>query len=442
MSKKHNNKKPIGSKNPSVIEIPIKITNRVRSSLYENNRIGVGWPFHFDKKNNELSFVNFKKTNSTMEKLDFDEFVEKVNFINFKKNQKVADLKDTDIPVILKKVGKQTSQGKVFESSINIDHNEIFMVVKLDILKKKGFQLWITESKKTFLNGETRVYQVISDAYMDALCSILLSGIVEQKISPHFPLCYGTLVSGIRMKSNAKDKGGSFNQSIWMEYLPASMGDVVENQKNIDVYWSAYCQVFSALCVAQSMYDFIHNDLHCENVRVRKVAEDSVLWYQLDTGEIMCVPTFGYVYVIIDFGRCCISPWKQKNNKNGRSLISYEFSQGGQCSHLIPDNPRIDTVRLCSSLEEHTELMNDTEDPRIVEFRNLMKKICKTTDGTDLFSLWNDPKKRGRLDYYLDDLPRKICRGPEVFEIIREFLPKYQTKNLPKGVEPFKIPTK
>lgn len=94
------------------------------------------------------------------------------------------------------------------------------------------------------------------------------------------------------------------------------------------------------------MYGFIHNDLHCENVRIRRVPQKTILYYQTSDGIKLRVPTFGYVFVIIDFGRGFIKPWNEKDNP----LVSSVFAPHGECSAITPDSYSIDLIRLVTSL--------------------------------------------------------------------------------------------
>jgi hypothetical protein len=91
------------------------------------------------------------------------------------------------------------------------------------------------------------------------------------------------------------------------------MFGVLKSEKNIEAWYSAFFQVAgfpdiyihsnclqAGLCIAQARYQFKHNDCHSENVRVR--LKRTTLYYQLDD-LVFAVPTYGNLYVLIDFGR-------------------------------------------------------------------------------------------------------------------------------------------
>lgn len=48
--------------------------------------------------------------------------------------------------------------------------------------------------------------RIISESFMDAMCSILFSRFVEKELSPHFPICYATSVNKIHFKRSRDGK--------------------------------------------------------------------------------------------------------------------------------------------------------------------------------------------------------------------------------------------
>lgn len=79
--------------------------------------------------------------------------------------------------------------------------------------------------------------------------------------------------------------------------------------------------------MAQRMYSFIHNDLHCKNVRVKLVPQKTKLYYQTDENVFLEVPTFGCVMTIIDYGRSFVRPW----GASKEAVISSVFGSHGEC---------------------------------------------------------------------------------------------------------------
>ena len=68
------------------------------------------------------------------------------------------------------------------------------------------------------------------------------------------------------------------------------------------VIYSVIKQIMFAIIISQRDRKFTHYDLHSNNIILRSCPEDTVLVYILDGENQFCVPTYGYLAVIIDFG--------------------------------------------------------------------------------------------------------------------------------------------
>ncbi len=124
--------------------------------------------------------------------------------------------------------------------------------------------------------------------------------------------------------------------------------------------WSAWLfQVIAALCCAQSVLGFTHNDLHTNNI-VWTPTQEEFLYYTTRAGTVFKVPTFGKLFRLIDFGRAIF-------RINQTEFISDDFRAGGDADgqycfkplHPRPPagaevypNPSFDLCRLSVSLLE------------------------------------------------------------------------------------------
>jgi hypothetical protein len=112
-------------------------------------------------------------------------------------------------------------------------------------------------------------------------------------------------------------------QLTLIERCDGTMDDLMEDEEDPDVAtddmretkearWTAWLfQVIAALAVAQKEYDFVHNDLHTNNVMWCGTGETH-LYYHV-TGapggdRWYRVPTYGRIMKIIDFGRATFRP--------------------------------------------------------------------------------------------------------------------------------------
>lgn len=107
-----------------------------------------------------------------------------------------------------------------------------------------------------------------------------------------------------------------------------SLGDYLSDDKVIPaVKISLIRQTIAALAVAQERHSFTHNDLHTDNIMVRKT-NDMTHEYIIEE-KPYTVKTFGFEPVIIDFG-CSFMPGEPM-------LGSLLFSSTGHGSFFKPD---------------------------------------------------------------------------------------------------------
>lgn len=123
--------------------------------------------------------------------------------------------------------------------------------------------------------------------------------------------------------------------------------------------WSAWVfQIIAALCAAQGVFGFIHNDLHSNNV-VWANTTQPYLYYSTRDGTVWRIPTFGKIFRIIDFGRAIF-------HVNQTLFFSDDFREGNDAAEqynfgelfdpengkeVIP-NPSFDLSRFAVSIFE------------------------------------------------------------------------------------------
>jgi len=120
--------------------------------------------------------------------------------------------------------------------------------------------------------------------------------------------------------------------------------------------WTAWMfQVLAALSCAQTILGLTHNDLHTNNI-VWSETNLEYLYYKTKADNIFCVPTFGKLFKIIDFGRAIFTI-------NSQMFISDDFKDDNEAAGQyvfsplvdkfkkeIPPNPSFDMCRLAVSL--------------------------------------------------------------------------------------------
>jgi hypothetical protein len=91
-------------------------------------------------------------------------------------------------------------------------------------------------------------------------------------------------------------------QQFFIEKLEGTLEDIIDNNFPVEIIKSCIFQVSFALAYLQKKYKFTHNDLHVNNVMYKKT-DRQYLYYKFNNIYFK-VPTYGYLFKIIDFGRC------------------------------------------------------------------------------------------------------------------------------------------
>jgi hypothetical protein len=120
--------------------------------------------------------------------------------------------------------------------------------------------------------------------------------------------------------------------------------------------WIAWTfQIVAALCAAQGVLGFTHNDLHTNNI-VWTQTEESWLYYKNRSGVVWRVPTYGRIFRIIDFGRSIFrvkDKWFVSDDYNygGDAEGQYNFAcTKNSRSRKIYPNPSFDLCRYAVSV--------------------------------------------------------------------------------------------
>lgn len=178
-------------------------------------------------------------------------------------------------------------------------------------------------------------YSINTAAYIDALVTYIGSKLVENNLSPAFPLLYGTFrvldsnffdaatesilgkeVQNIPMQVIIEEKlsGGLkdlLTSSGWL--FVDSLNAVKQIQRrqsatfNIRHLVSVFAQIVFGLFSAQKIFNFVHNDLHWQNIMYEEVPATHAIYYKSEDNSIYKIPTYGKLLKFIDFGRSRIN---------------------------------------------------------------------------------------------------------------------------------------
>jgi len=84
--------------------------------------------------------------------------------------------------------------------------------------------------------------------------------------------------------------------------LEGTLEDLLDETPDVELIKSCIFQVSFALAYLQKKYSFTHNDLHVNNIMFKKTDRPH-LYYKFNNIYFK-IPTHGYLFKIIDFGRC------------------------------------------------------------------------------------------------------------------------------------------
>lgn len=143
---------------------------------------------------------------------------------------------------------------------------------------------------------------------------------------------------------------------IFQENMEGVLDDLLEEEEMEEAKWTAWTfQIIAALCAAQGVLGFTHNDLHTNNI-VWRETQESWLFYKTRDGTVFRVPTFGKILSIIDFGRAIFrvnSTWFISDDyvKGGDAEGQYNFgSILKENKPFIYPNPSFDLCRYAVSI--------------------------------------------------------------------------------------------
>lgn len=334
-------------------------------------------------------------------------------------------------------------------------------------------------------NAQSKINNMNNSCYIEILFSYITSELFMNKKLPFFPLFYGS-INGISSdyKLDITDEYGEFSDERWfhkyidnlftidlyisdnesdsdndngsdsdndnsyisnnsdefisnfnnmptqylfIEKLEGTMEDFLDQNVNLDLIKSCLFQVNFILLYLQKHFKFTHNDLHINNIMYKKT-EISYLYYKFNN-KYFKVPTYGYLFTIIDYGRCI---FEYKNKIYYNDVFSKYGEAEGQYTYPIPNidlykkkyereiypNFSFDMCRLTITiLEELYE--NDINDDEIYKFLNY---IVTDVNNNNIYQ-----NKIDNFDLY-KNIAKYACNGKPSDLILNEYFNNYSIK--------------
>ena len=187
-------------------------------------------------------------------------------------------------------------------------------------------------------------------------------------------------------------------QMICLEKCQGTLDELFDQDKVDAERGIAYMfQVIMTLLVYQRTYGFTHNDLHTNNIMYVRT-DQPFLWYKVDD-QLYKVPTYGYIFKLIDFGRSIY-------HFQGRCFCSDSFAPGGDGSnqyncepYFNSNQPRIepnysfDLCRLGCSIYDF--VISDQYDKTTFDpLQQLIFDWCTDDDGKNILYKGKNGRER------------------------------------------------
>ena len=219
---------------------------------------------------------------------------------------------------------------------------------------------------------------------------------------------------------------------LFIEKLDGTLEDIIKYNLSLQLLKSCLFQVTFALIYLQKHYKFTHNDLHINNVMYTHT-EKPYLYYKYNN-QYFKVPTFGFLFKIIDFGRS-IFTFRKKTYMN--DVFSKYGEAEGQYTHppqvsflesdysnMVYPSYYFDICRLAITMIDeirynHDDELEDNDDYQ--DFLDFLKYLVTDKQGTRL------DKVDDNFDLYIkisrdakNSLPREV--------LLNKFFIEYRVK--------------
>ena len=335
-------------------------------------------------------------------------------------------------------------------------------------------------------NTFNKINDMNNSAYIDTFFSFITSELTINNIIPSFPIFYGNYL-GIKNEfkyditddyddyksekwfyktlgkshtldmyvssdesdeSDNSDYSDDFNeyisllknvpcQNLFIEKLEGTLEDILHNieETDVNIILSCIFQVSFALAYLQKNYNFTHNDLHVNNVMFSKTEKD-FLYYKYNNIYFK-VPTYGYIFKIIDYGRSIFQ-------FHGKTFFNDNFTKHGEAEgqytnpidtmlfkkksyNYIYPNFNFDICRLAITIIDVCKIKLNNDYKEKQDFVDFLINLTLDINGNSLALLNDDFNMYISIAKYSNNsTPLKIIQNYifKKFRIKKKFFPK------------------
>lgn len=318
---------------------------------------------------------------------------------------------------LVKRKKRFGSIGYSFKAKIKTDTNKIIhkdvFVKEVPFLDPSNMDIYY-QYKNSSQADISPIGQAISDSLynlnnntnIELFVTYLVSKLVEHGISPTFSMFYGNYYTNMSKFSyditNSEhiidrldeimniDEPVNYYATeddillefsnvpaylIVTEYSKCSIDYLLDNKKiNYDIIRSAVFQIVAAIVTMHAVFGIKHNDLHFGNIMVEPTKK-TFLYYQFNNTYYK-IPTYGYLFKIIDWGRATYLFNDLKGDNSvftgpGECFEQYVYKRAntrGLQTIDIHSNHWSDITMFChSALYEYKDILKGTQLARLLE---------------------------------------------------------------------------
>jgi hypothetical protein len=192
-------------------------------------------------------------------------------------------------------------------------------------------------------------------------------------------------------------------QLFFIQKLDGLLSDLL-NDINQDIILSCIFQVSFALSYLQKHLQFTHNDLHIDNIMYQRT-EKLFLYYKYNNIYFK-IPTHGYIFKIIDFGRAvftfkdklffsdCFSKYGDADGQYKYPIDTFQYNKPHEEICNIKPNYHFDLCRLSMTILEelnYSKYHNYKENQALIDFLYSMTigendlRIYELEDNFDMY---------------------------------------------------------
>lgn len=253
---------------------------------------------------------------------------------------------------------------------------------------------------------------------------------------------------------------------MYIEKCEGTLDEILESEitpiKTLDdeKKWCAWLfQIIAALCQVQDALRLTHNDLHTNNILWKKT-NDEFLYYKDSLGLSYKIPTYGYIFTIIDYGRaifsinnfyCISSDYQDGNNAAGQ----YNFGPiEDEDEKRVYPNKSFDLSRLSCSLirglfpynpatkvngkiitKDHGFEIRETNH----ELFNLLWLWLKSDNGENILEKYDGSEKFPGFDLYIE-IAHHVKEAVPRVQLSHPAMKCFLVNDIPKDCKPIIIP--